>query len=1530
VSILQRVAWHPDERVDTPDLRAVDAFAANDWRYFISSFLTQTSQVIQGFDIANYASIFSTAQFQLQLNNVVILHPQATGQGVGFYAFAGNEPNQNPQLSAGTTNYIQCDLTTIAGAPDSRAFWDQAADSDAGEEYTTTVDTVVNLQLDITVNSTGFTPNTLPLYKVVTNSQGYVVSLQDCRNDFFRQAQGGNSPNPSSNFIWPSIPDAAHARLETAPVATTATSNNQPWQGGDKNLKSLKNKLDAITSIIKEIRNTPAWYMVGPSIAGTYQRSALSMLTGGKWQHIQGRLGHLALISGASLQTLGTQNAQTISAFSNADLTANNCLYALFPASDTAVAYGMGQDGATPIVPQAISAFTSTSITVAPGGNYPTSGGTILVHGLTTTYTAYNAGTGAFTGVSLDLTGFLQNGDLVYMLDTAGVSYLHASVSANVPSVVNGVSMGAERVLWLAYYPDGDVMFFRNGFAHQGEEIDVGEDADTTAQDKNIAYLPVGITTITNTTTGPNQVVTFQGSTPSLKVILPGAPGGALGLGGSLTLGQNQCAWITAPDRDAAFALASLANVSVGPIGTAPIDYNVFVIAYRLSDNNVYLWDRQKYRPGVNDGNYHKNQIYVSPQGDDINGDGSYGNPFLTWTRANTAATALTPAANNIVSIIGDAANYTEATGFTLKDFCNYIILGGVSVGNIAVVSGNIAINPAPGSVIQVLGINFTSNVAYTDTNTSGIQAIKFYGSNAGQGFSLTSVAGALTIFSLANASGISSLSLSGSGAHIHTDAASAPERSSIGFSNFASQINNVIYVEPGSALFNDSFFPGQAISDTLDGIFTGALGICYPVTAYLVAPPGGPTTGARYIVAVGATGAFAGRDGSVATWSGSAWVFDSSATIGDICLATGIAQFYQKSASNTWILYLTTDNVQNESDFSGSNATAVLNGIFKGSLGVVPPVIDYITTPPGSPTLGARYIVAVGGTGAWVGQDGAIATWNGTAWTFDSSEINGTLVIVTNEGNAYYNKLSAGLWAPFLVSGTNPTGTIIEGGWSTPPAGYLRTDGSAASQSTYANLFAAIGNNYGAGSGPEALTYVNDSGVSPASTALIGNATNTGAVYATPFTVPDSVVGDVTWQSATVYLHGIAPLMALVNEPVSDGYSTIGNAAFGGSFYATPFSVNHATSINSLGVWVQNIGATLGDIVLSIVKDGGGTPTGALVGTASFAVTEVTIGGPGQFVTVSIPESLAVGTYWIVVGANSSYFDNVVGNDMQVGLATVSGALTRTSTDSGTTWSGTFVNVSLAATLQVNNVPVAGNIILDIIADNGSGAPGAAVISSASIPTSDIAPGATYEAPATLSSVNSAPGNYWIVVTGDNAYFSSLVPTNGISAGFTGTGLSSSGVPASGQTLPAAWATDGLGNLCASVTAETVESQTFNLPDTRGRFTRDVDSGAEVDPDAGGRSALYSGGNIGDEVGSYQDSIYGTHAHGVYDPQHAHPYGGANGGGGADGGSGYGSLFEYSGPRTTSPSSTNISILSSGGKETRPINIYALKCIKY
>lgn len=122
------------------------------------------------------------------------------------------------------------------------------------------------------------------------------------------------------------------------------------------------------------------------------------------------------------------------------------------------------------------------------------------------------------------------------------------------------------------------------------------------AQDKTIKLLPAGYASVTNTTNGANQDITFNPNTsppPILNVILPGsANNGTVGLTGTLSLAANQAAYITI-DRNSAFSFVNLSTVTVASIASVPIQENTLVLAVRLSGNDVWLWDGFLASPGT-------------------------------------------------------------------------------------------------------------------------------------------------------------------------------------------------------------------------------------------------------------------------------------------------------------------------------------------------------------------------------------------------------------------------------------------------------------------------------------------------------------------------------------------------------------------------------------------------------------------------------------------------------------------------------------------------------------------------------------------------------------------------------------------------------------------------------------------------------------------------------------------------------------------------------------------------------------------
>jgi len=100
----------------------------------------------------------------------------------------------------------------------------------------------------------------------------------------------------------------------------------------------------------------------------------------------------------------------------------------------------------------------------------------------------------------------------------------------------------------------------------------------------------------------------------------------------------------------------------------------------------------------------------------------------------------------------------------------------------------------------------------------------------------------------------------------------------------------------------------------------------------------------------------------------------------------------------------------------------------------------------------------------------------------------------------------------------------------------------------------------------------------------------------------------------------------------------------------------------------------------------------------------------------------------------------------------------------------------------------------------------------------------------------------------------------------------------------------------------------TFNIPNYQGRFLRGVDGGSGNDPDAASRTAMTTGGNTGNAVGSVQTDQFRSHAHASGEWY-----------GNGESGSGIG----YMG------TNYNRNTGSTGGNETRPKNAYVNYIIK-
>ena len=79
------------------------------------------------------------------------------------------------------------------------------------------------------------------------------------------------------------------------------------------------------------------------------------------------------------------------------------------------------------------------------------------------------------------------------------------------------------------------------------------------------------------------------------------------------------------------------------------------------------------------------------------------------------------------------------------------------------------------------------------------------------------------------------------------------------------------------------------------------------------------------------------------------------------------------------------------------------------------------LTTPPGSPATGARYIVATGGTAAWSTKDTQVAIWSGTAWTFEVPTEGASAYLDATDTVIFFNGTA---WIGIGLTHTHPAAT--------------------------------------------------------------------------------------------------------------------------------------------------------------------------------------------------------------------------------------------------------------------------------------------------------------------------------------------------------------------------------------------------------------------------------------------------------------------------------------------------------------------------
>lgn len=261
MSVLGRTLFASSERLDLPDLLSIESFAAGDLKYLLNGLVGSSKPyILKGFDVINPEDSIGSQSMSIRVADSVVFYP---GSNAGPFFHGLEEGNANaqplvPELRKNATNFVYLSLSTFGTTKDTRAFWDPDLDGGEGGEFTQDVNTESALKVDINVSVSTFPENVIPVCKVKVGPN-VIEEVQDCRDMLFRLAGGGVTPDPFSEYSFRSEPSAAYQRNEP-PTNMTSSLDPNPFEGGDKNIYTLKEWMDVVMTKLKEIGGTTYWY----------------------------------------------------------------------------------------------------------------------------------------------------------------------------------------------------------------------------------------------------------------------------------------------------------------------------------------------------------------------------------------------------------------------------------------------------------------------------------------------------------------------------------------------------------------------------------------------------------------------------------------------------------------------------------------------------------------------------------------------------------------------------------------------------------------------------------------------------------------------------------------------------------------------------------------------------------------------------------------------------------------------------------------------------------------------------------------------------------------------------------------------------------------------------------------------------------------------------------------------------------------------------------------------------------------------
>lgn len=299
MSVRRRTRFLGSMRLDVPTLRSIESAVSSDFDELLKGFVTGENKgyVVSGFEFNLTGAVGASASgLQIIVAGSTLFHGTSKQSGT-FYTVPSNAAPEvlnstiNTRVKGAFTpnavNYVGIEYERFAddATSDTLYFWNPTAKN----EFSSNVPIAQILRYNIVITTSVWAANVLPIAKVTVDVAGNVIDVSDARSMLYRLGLGGNSPDPSYVFPW-----TTHSEGRTENPSTSTSSSVNPFRGGDKQIRNLKEWMDAVMSSFKELKGTTFWYStnVGGSLVKLRQDLGNTVVTG------RGNISHDEAIAG--------------------------------------------------------------------------------------------------------------------------------------------------------------------------------------------------------------------------------------------------------------------------------------------------------------------------------------------------------------------------------------------------------------------------------------------------------------------------------------------------------------------------------------------------------------------------------------------------------------------------------------------------------------------------------------------------------------------------------------------------------------------------------------------------------------------------------------------------------------------------------------------------------------------------------------------------------------------------------------------------------------------------------------------------------------------------------------------------------------------------------------------------------------------------------------------------------------------------------------------------------------------------------